>query len=231
MSSYNNGLHCPQEILDWIPWYPEDSLAEAQRGAVEAHAAQCEECRIELAMLQGGPPPSGAVPDPDPVFARVLARIEAEGVDNGPVRVGAHLAPAAARRAPLLQRSHRSDGRSRWRIAASAVLMLGMGAAGWFLNAAIAPHADALYSTASDPGSAAPAVASGVQLDVVFLGDAGIDRINTDLRALGAVVVSGPSPAGRYRIALPEGANASAAIAMLRAEGRGVASFAEPLRP
>jgi hypothetical protein len=71
----------------------------------------------------------------------------------------------------------------------------------------------------------------GVQLDVVFRSDVGIERINTDLRALGAVVVGGPSQAGRYRVTLPEGSDASAAAAMLRAEGRGVASFAEPLRP
>ena len=55
MSERNNELSCPPEILDWIPWYAEDALAETQRGAVEAHAAQCEECRKELAMLSGGP--------------------------------------------------------------------------------------------------------------------------------------------------------------------------------
>ena len=231
MNKYSNELKCPQEVLEWIPWYAEDALAETQRGAVEAHAAQCKDCRVELAMLSGDPAPFTTAPDPDPVFARVLARIEAEGVEAKPVRVGAHLAPATARRAPALQRSHRSAIRSLLQVAASVALMLGMGAAGWFLHAVLAPHADAVYQTASDPGSITRTGASGVQLDVVFFNDAGIERINTDLRALGAVVVSGPSQAGRYRIALPEGANVSAAVAMLRAETRGVASFAEPLRP
>lgn len=231
MNKFDTEMKCPEEVLEWIPWYAEDALAESQRGAVESHAAQCEACRFELAMLSGGPAPSATAPDPDPVFARVLARIEAEDVATAPIRVGTHLAPPAARRAPLLHRSHRSGKRSLLQIAASIALLLGVGAAGWFANSAIAPRTDSVYRTASDAGATPVTGASGVQVDVVFLSDVSIERINTDLRALGAVIVAGPSQAGRYRIALPEGADASAAVAMLRAEGRGVASFAEPLRP
>jgi len=232
MTEHRKTTICPPEVLDWIPWYAEDALAETQRGAVEAHAAQCEDCRVELAMLSGGPAPSAVTPDPEPVFARVLARIEAEGVDDAPVRVRSQLAAAAAHRVPLLRWTQRSARRSLSQVAATAALMLGAGAAGWFVaNSAFAPHADALYSTAADPGTTAPADGSAVQLDVVFREDADVEHINTDLRALGAVVVSGPSPAGRYRVALPRGSDAFAAIAMLRARGRGVASFAEPLRP
>lgn len=231
MSESKNGLICPQEVLDWIPWYAEGALPEAQRGAVESHAAQCTDCRSELAMLSGGATPSAVMPDSEPVFARVLARIEAEGVGEASVRVGTHLAPASVRRTPLLHGAHRSARRSLGRVAAAVALLLGVGTAGWFANSAFATHADAAYKTASDPGTTALANGSAVQLDVVFRGDADVELINTDLRALGAVVISGPSPAGRYRVALPEGSDASAAIAMLRAEGRGIASFAEPLRP
>jgi hypothetical protein len=231
MNERGNELTCPPEILDWIPWYAEDALAETQRGAVEAHAAQCEECRKELAMLSGGPAPSAAVPDPEPVFARVLARIEAEGMDDAPIRAGSYLAPARARSAPLLRDTRRAGRRSLSRLAVAAALVLCVGAAGWFANAMLGSHGDSLYRTASAPEATPLAGSAGVQLDVVFRGDVGIERINTDLRALGAVVVAGPSQAGRYRVALPEGSDASAAAAMLRAEGRGVASFAEPLRP
>jgi hypothetical protein len=231
MSERSIELSCPPEILDWIPWYAEDALAEAQRGAVEAHAAQCEECRKELAMLDGGPAPTATAPDPEPVFARVLARIEAGGMGEAPIRVGAHLAPARARRAPLLRSARGTGRRSVSRIAAAAVLVLSVGAAGWFANSALAPGGDTVYRTASAPAISPLVADSGVQLDVVFRSDVGIERINTDLRALGAVVVGGPSQAGRYRVTLPEGSDASAAAAMLRAEGRGVASFAEPLRP
>jgi len=230
MSESKKDLVCPREVLDWIPWYAEDALAETQRGAVEAHAAQCTDCRVELAMLSGGTAPSAAAPDPEPVFARVLARIEAEGVGDAPVHVGSHLAPALSRRTPLLHRAQSSGRRSLSRLAGTAALILGVGAAGWFANSLIARHADAEYRTASDWGATTLADRSEVQLDVVFRGDADIERINTDLRALGAMVVSGPSQAGRYRIVVPAGSDTSAAIAMLRAEGRGVASFAEPLR-
>ena len=231
MNDRNNEPTCPPEILDWIPWYAEDALADAQRGAVEAHAAQCEECRKELAMLNGGPAPSAAAPDPEAVFARVLARIETEGMGGGPAGVGSRLAPAPARSAPRLRDARRGGRHSMSRNALAAAFVLSVATAGWFANEALGSLGGVLYRTASAP-EATPLVAdSGVRLDVVFRGDVGIDRINTDLRALGAVVVAGPSQAGRYRVALPEGSDASAAAAMLRAEGTGVASFAEPLRP
>jgi hypothetical protein len=150
-------------------------------------------------------------------------------MDDAPIRVGSHLAPARARSAPLLRDTRRAGRRSLSRLAVAAALVLSVGAAGWFANASLGSHGDSIYRTASE---ATPLAGSaGVQLDVVFRSDVGIERINTDLRALGAVVVAGPSTAGRYRIALPEGSDASAAAAMLRAEGRGIASFAEPLRP
>lgn len=231
MNERSAEMSCPPEILDWIPWYAEDALAEAQRGAVEAHAAQCEACRNELAMLDGGPAPTAAAPDPELVFARVLARIEAGGVGEAPIRVGSHLAPARARSAPLLRSARRGGRRSLSGIAAAAALALSLGTAGWFATKALATRGDSVYRTASAPELTALAGDSGTQLDVVFRSDVGIERINTDLRALGAVVVGGPSQAGRYRVTLPEGSDASAAAAMLRAEGRGVASFAEPLRP
>jgi hypothetical protein len=230
MSEHSHEPTCPPEILDWIPWYTEDALADAQRGAVEAHAAQCEECRQELAMLSGGAPAATA-PDPEPVFARVLARIEAEGMSDAGSRVGSRLAPSRVRSAPLLRDARRGGRRSLLRIGVAAAAVLSIGTAGWFANEALGSHRETVYRTAAAPEAKPLPGESGAQLDVVFRGDVGIERINTDLRAIGAVVVAGPSQAGRYRVALPEGSDASAAAAMLRAEGGGIASFAEPLRP
>lgn len=227
MMTEANGTTCPPEILDWIPWYADDALPESQRGAVEAHAAQCAECRTEIAMIADGAMPEVEAPDADQVFAKVLSRIETSP-DANVVTVGGHLAPAASRQAPLRARPLRPRLLSRIALAAGLVAV---GAVGWIAHDLFAPG-DAIYRTASAPEAAAiPAATAALELDVVFRAGISIERINTDLRALGAVMVSGPSEAGRYRVRLPAGSNAAAAAAMLRAEGTGVATFVEPVRP
>lgn len=223
-----NDTTCPPEILDWLPWYADDGLPESQRGSVEAHAAQCEACRTELAMLAGDTMPVTDAPDADQVFSKVLARIEAAG-ESGSVPAAGHLVPAPARRAPLRPSSRPLRSRVTSRIAAAAALVL-VGAIGWLSHDWVMRDAADVYRTASGPAATLPG-ADGVQLDVVFRAGISIERINTDLRALGAVMVSGPSEAGRYRVSLPAGSNPAAAAAMLRTEGTGVATFAEPVRP
>lgn len=216
--------NCPPEILDWLPWYTDDALSETQRGAVEAHAAQCAECRAELALLAGAEPPPQLMPDADQVFAKVLARIEAAGVvpEAAPARPAL---PAASWRGPVLPARRVARTRLLARMAAAAAIVA-VASFGWLANDWLRSE-DAVYRSASAPVEPA-AGAGAAQIDVVFRGDAPIERINTHLRALGAVVVSGPSQSGRYRIALPAGSDAVAAATMLRAEDTGVASFAEP---
>jgi hypothetical protein len=65
---------CPEAILTAIPWYP-DGLTPEEAGAVEAHAADCRDCRAELAFLRGDEEPTIEIPDPEEVYARVLERI------------------------------------------------------------------------------------------------------------------------------------------------------------
>lgn len=82
---------CPSAILDAIPWYP-SGLSEADRGAVEAHAADCLQCRSELGFVLGAELPKEEVPDPDRVFERVLDRIQ-----HGPPRPPSRRAVLIAR--------------------------------------------------------------------------------------------------------------------------------------
>jgi len=220
---------CPPEILDWLPWYADDGLSESQRGAVEAHAAQCEACRAELAILAGAPAPSIDLPDAEQVFAKVLARMEsAEDVHSVPA--AGHLVPAPARRTPPRPSARPLRTRVASRLVAAAALAL-VGTIGWLSHAWVSRGVDGKYHTATGPDSTAAIATDGGQLDVVFRPGVSIERINTDLRAIGAVVISGPSEAGRYRVALPAAANPAAAAAMLRAEATGVATFAEPVHP
>jgi len=220
---------CPSEILDWLPWYADDGLSERQRGAVEAHAAGCEPCRTEIAMLRGNAIPEVDAPDWEPAFAKVLARIESAGPEASVV-AGGHRVPAPARHAPRRAIGGMARSRVFSRIAAAAALIV-VGAIGWVAHDWSRPANGEVYQTAAGPDADAIAPAGALQIDVVFRTDVPIARINTNLRALGAEVVSGPSEAGRYRLALPAGSNPAAAAAMLRAEDSGVATFAEPVRP
>ena len=69
---------CPAEVLDWIAWYPEGDLPEGVRGAVASHAAECSECRQEIAALEGDAVADPeALPDADVLFARVMDRVRA----------------------------------------------------------------------------------------------------------------------------------------------------------
>ena len=229
-SGLGNTSTCPQEILDWLPWYADDGLPESQRGAVEAHAAGCEACRTEIAMLRGDAMPETDAPAWESAFAKVLARIEASSAENATTaKAGGHLVPAPARRAPRRSSTRPLGSRMLARVATAAALVV-VGAIGWLAHDWIVPGSQEIYRTASDAGEGA-GVGNALQVDVVFRPGIAIERINTDLRALGAVMVSGPSEAGRYRVTLPVGSNPAAAAAMLRAEETGVATFAEPVRP
>jgi len=224
--------HCPEAILDWIAFYP-DTLSEVQRGAVEAHAASCAACRNEIDVLAGHVRPT-EIPDAEELFSRVLARMESEqvpmqqtaaGLDFAPARIGA--GNGAPQRAPRARRP-------LWKrpvVLAAGVAMMLMGAglgsfAAEFLSGNLAGFAESVYLPAVGGESAAP-IEAQPSLDVVFRSDASIEKINASLRAIGGVIESGPSQVGRYRLRLPVGADLDAAASLLRAEGTGVASFAQ----
>lgn len=209
---------CPEHVLACIAWYP-DGLSPEERGAVEAHAADCRACREELAFLRGDEEPEVEIPDPARVYERVLERIEAheEGVEasEAPGREAGRARPA--RRAP------RRGVRPAALVAglAAALLAGGLGGAG----AVLLTRGGSVYRTAVAP----PAVsAGGAELDVVFRADATAEQMRRSLRAVGAEVISGPSPLGVYRVRLAPGADPAAVSQALEGEGEGVATFAQP---
>jgi hypothetical protein len=238
---------CPPQILEWIAWYPDGGLTSAQRGAVEVHAAGCASCRDELAILCERADAVVTPADPDLLFERVLARIEASvltGAAETPDAAGEPLTGlAAAPRSPRTlaappvrapaPRQRRRSWQQRGSIAAAGLGLVALAsAAGWlgrdWVNAAEPGDPGAIYRTATE--AASPAV-TGVALDVVFRTETSAERINTVLRGLGATIAAGPTELGRYRLALPPGSDARAAAALLRADGTGVASYAEPVQP
>lgn len=73
---------CPEDVLAWIPWYADGGLSAREKGVVEAHAAQCRECRSELDLVAGEPWAFEGIelPDRDRLFEEISARIrEDEG--------------------------------------------------------------------------------------------------------------------------------------------------------
>jgi hypothetical protein len=218
-----SNLGCPAEILDWIPWYPGPGLSEAQKGAVESHAAECARCRQELALLAGKERIDLEVlPPAQAVYARVLARIADEKAGFDAANLGG--TPPAHRLLKVEARRHGSQILSYWReavVVAAAAAAAGV-AFGWISGHSVAQP---VYESAA----AVEALVGGVvAVDVIYRDDVTAQQIHVALRALGAHVVSGPNGAGVMRLELPPQSDAVAAARLLTAEPGGIARFAEP---
>lgn len=212
---------CPEVVLSSIAWYP-DELDEARRGMVEAHLAQCLDCREELAFVRGEaePPLADAeLPDADAVYARVMQRIERAEARGGQRR--------SPRRAPRRRAGGARVARGS-ALAAGLVLALLLGGVGGLW---LATPSEPGYRPASGPAPSDAGGAADAALDVVFRADASAGSIHAALRAIGGEIVSGPTGVGVYRVRLSEGADLRAAAAELRGEGHDVATFAEPAAP
>ncbi len=227
--SDGEGPGCPEEILEWIAWYPDGGLTDAQRGAVEAHAAGCPACRQELELLRcERPEAAGFSPEAEALFARVMERVgreEAGARESGGGPPSAGPAPQAADRSavhPPVAPSGRLRGGA---LAASLLLgvLVGTGIA------RVLGGGGPSYRTAAIPEVAAPGPAAGPILEVVFADRATVAEIRAALQDLGAEVVGGPTEFGRFRLRLPPGRQPGEAARMLR-EG-GVVIFAEPGAP
>ena len=237
MSRQARHLRCPESVLGWIPWYADGTLTPRQKGAVEAHAAECSDCRAELDMIAGAPFEIDVdLPDPDRVFEEISARIDAElDAADGSAREGAPASPVIpihrgrALSADELARVERwvVDGedareaaasptaevvplpwlRSNVWAAAAAILLFVLGGLGGALWTG-GGEAPARYELASHAG--APVAATGPFLDVAFVDSVSAATLSATLRRAGAEIVSGPSSLGVYRIRLLEGANGEA---------------------
>lgn len=222
--SRQNALRCPEEILERLPWYVDESLPVEQRDLVEAHAAECPECRAEIEMLSGREQsPATGVPQRDEIYARSLGLIEAYELALPRESQDAAVASATSRRQkpwPMLA------------MTASVMIAFGVGALVGLWGGSSGDPGAPVYRTATDVAAVPGAVeiVDTAQLDVMFRGDATAARIRSALRAIGGKLVDGPSRLGVYRVRLGEDGDASAAAAMLLGEGKGVAAFAEPVQ-
>lgn len=212
---------CPNEILDLIPWYPDQGLSAEQCASIEAHAAECEACRSEVEILSGGKGSPTSLPDREAVYGRTLGLIEAYEMTKEP-----RVEPVR------LARAGRNDlgagGVRYYALAASLIVML---LAGMAIGRLVLPSGDTVYRTATEGAAPQTAPAGQAELDVMFRGDSTADRLRAVLRAIGGNIVEGPSRLGVYRVRLGADGDAAAAAAMLLGDGQGVATFAEPIQP
>ncbi len=200
---------CPQTVLDWIAWYPDGDLPDDVRSEIETHAAECSACRQEIADLSGD---SANAADDAPGAERVFARAQR--------KIAAH-----PRRIPPPPQRNLWIVRPRFAVAAGLAVALISGTVG-IVAANQLPFA--VQYELAEAGTTERNPSAGPHLEVVFRPDASFAEISSAVRALGASVESGPTPAGVVHLHLAAGADPIAAARRLETGDLGVAEFAQP---
>ena len=200
-----------------LPWYLTGRLETPEHDAVEAHLAQCPECRAELEterqwqLLQPG---HGAQVDVEDGWARMRARL---GGAAPPL-------PASAPRRGWLPPGWRAGVRAPARAwAAPALLSLGLlGAIGFTLRPQ--PLAGEYHALAAPAESGATAV-------VRFRPDATEAQIRQGLKDSGARLVDGPTVSDAYVVRLPREHYAAALDKLRKAPGVALVEALESASP
>lgn len=204
------------DVFELLPWYHNGSLAELEQARVEAHLANCEVCREELAHCaaleeatinereahwQAG----------DRDVDRVLRRIAAVEAVPKPARV----APKREQRWWSV-----APRPARWALVAQAAAIAALAFA-LFMPRAQPPVG---YETLTAPASAATELP---RVQIVFAAGVTEQELRALVHSVDGSIVSGPTQRGVYELALPGPAQLEPALASLRADAR--IRLAEPL--
>jgi anti-sigma factor RsiW len=204
------------QTLELLPWYAAGTLSDSERAEVEDFLERHPEHRRDVAELRALVETevmlSQQAPELDPgLFDKAMAEIEAYENARQP---GAE--PAAGWLDALRSWWTVTPSLSRAVMAAQFALLLGV--AGLFLTLQQPPDSTTLGGTVEP--------AAGPRVSVQFAATATEAAIRGALGEVGAEIVAGPSALGLYTIALPEDADAEAALGTLRANAA-VVIFAE----
>lgn len=203
-----------QALASLLPWYAQNTLDAVEHANVEAHLAECDQCRRALGgwrALAGG----------------VKAQAEAEAHAPAWAPSPAHFAKLAAQLDdPVAPRQPQHGGKS------SLLAQLrdwfnisppGMRVAFALQAAAIAILAGVLWHQAAGPQTyetlsrAAPAAVSAGHLRVVFDAEVKESELRASLQQINASIVDGPSTLGVYTLRLSPDAQPQLALEKLRA--------------
>jgi anti-sigma factor RsiW len=194
-----------EEAEKLLPWYATGGLDAVDRAKLEAHLADCAECRAELERDHKLGAAIKALPlDSEAGWAGMRGRLE----------VGLRRRADAEERRPSIRRQPRRLG---WFLAAQTALVL------VFALVAMPVDKPALYLTL---GAASAAPAGNVI--VIFRPDTREADLRGTLNAVGARVIDGPTAADAYVLRVPAAHRASA-LTHLRARREIV--LAEPIGP
>jgi len=208
MKRHANGSE-HREVFDLIPWRVNGTLGERDRERVDAHVAECEECRRELASERRLCEEMAAVPAVEYLPAPSLKRLQAsiDALESG----------SAAR--PLLPAPRLA---LRWKGLAAASLVIGAAAIGlvsaqhWGLSGA-RPG----YHTVT---TATPRAHDEV-IRAVFAPSVTLAELQGILAEAQLRIVAGPTEAGVYSLAATSHRPVSSSLALLR--GHAEVRFAE----
>ena len=191
--------HDPAQLL--LPWYLNGTLDEAEQARVEAHLAECTECRAEL--------------EPELGLAASLTAFASDGeMASDPGLTSPVSAPAGARRLRIFRRPVALG----WALAgqaAAAALFLAL-----FLARPTQPAPDAYHVLGSER---APNAGNVI---VLFAPDTRELTVRKALSEAGARVVDGPTASGAYLLNVPD-QRRHAALERLRADPQ--VTLAEPI--
>lgn len=229
MSAPRDAPAVHDQAFELIPWLVNGRISPTERDWVERHVGECELCRQEVAeqqrlrqMLKRDD--SNVEHAPHAALQKLWARIE-----QSPS--GSHIDTGLDHE--LSDRRARPDGHrlqplaSRWRIAAAAVLAIGIGlllATSWLRVPA--PTGDANYRTASTPPAQPDRVG---QVRAVFSPTVTVEELTRIVSDTRLTIVAGPSASGVYTLASMPGQELpmSDVLARLRSDPR--VRFAEPV--
>jgi anti-sigma factor RsiW len=204
-----------EEVWHRIPWYVNGRADEAERQRIEAHVRQCDECKAEVSIQRQVM--NAIATDtridcmPGMSFQRLWDRIRTD-------EMATHRAPSPPpKRVP-------TRSVTRWLAAAVVVEAIGITAltATFFYsrdNTQPAAEYRTVTSSAATPSSAA--------IRAVFSPTLSVNDLQRLLEKSGLQIVSGPTEAGVYTLAMTQIDDRTRALAELRADP--AVRFAEPI--
>jgi anti-sigma factor RsiW len=188
------------EVSALLPWYVNETLAEADRLRVETHAGNCMACREDLAAQQRICEAIEAQPALNYMPVASLKRLQA--------RLDTLAAPAAT--PPQEQPANRMPWRG-WMaasIAAVAVAVALFAADRWVLEQRLQPSYRTVTSSVPRP--------QGEVIRAVFSPTITLVELQTILDEAQLRIVSGPTEAGVYSLASNSTLTVHASLALLR---------------
>ena len=210
-----------QEIGELLPWFVNGRLSEADHQRVDAHLRVCEACSDELAAQRRiyGVMSVDAGVERMPTAGLKRLRLRIESLDEaGP-------APAAPDEVARSDAPAASSSRQRRGAIAASIAMTAVGALAALLwnqhERRIAPAYYTVTTTAPQPANTA--------IRAVFAPTATLSELQELLDDAHLKIVSGPTEAGVYSLAMSGSPSADWSLRRLR--GHDVVRFAESVVP